>query len=201
MLTNSTTLVSILGISFITATLVALPAGFIVVTRVLFAWSFDRLIPAKVNEVNARTHAPLIANATVLTITLAFLAFVIYGTSRFVGIFFSGAMAQCLSFMILASTLIVLPFRHRTFSDASPIKRSIGPIPILSLVGVLALAAYIFFFVLLATKDALGANTHVGWVATFIIAGAAIVFYPIVYLVNRWRGVDLGLAYRGLPPE
>ena len=32
-------------------------------------------------------------------------------------------------------------------------------------------------------------------------AGLGIVIYPISYLINRARGIDLGLAFRELPPE
>ena len=72
---------------------------------------------------------------------------------------------------------------------------------VLSLVGVAALLVYVLFFYPLATNNALGANTTTGWVATGIIAGLGIVIYPISYLINRARGIDLGLAFRELPPE
>ena len=63
-----------------------------------------------------------------------------------------------------------------------------------------ALLALLFFYPL-ATNNALGANTTTGWVATGIIAGIGILIYPISYLINKARGVDLGLAFRQLPPE
>src|SRR5713226_8227414 len=37
------------------------PTGFLIATRNLFAWSFDRLAPANVADINDRLHAPLIA--------------------------------------------------------------------------------------------------------------------------------------------
>ena len=71
----------------------------------------------------------------------------------------------------------------------------------LAIVGLLALAVYALFFYPLATNDTLGANTTTGWIATAIIAGIGILLYPISYLLNRARGVDLGLAFKQLPPE
>jgi hypothetical protein len=71
----------------------------------------------------------------------------------------------------------------------------------LTLVGIGSLALYIFFFISLATQDALGANESTGIRAVVIIAAIAILIYPVSYLINRRRGVDLGLAFRQLPPE
>ena len=79
--------------------------------------------------------------------------------------------------------------------------RRIGGIPTLTIVGLAALAVYILFFYPLATNDTLGANSNTGWWATAIIAAIAILIYPISYLVNKSRGVDLGVAFKDLPPE
>jgi hypothetical protein len=66
---------------------------------------------------------------------------------------------------------------------------------------VLSLALYVFFFVSLATQSALGANAPSGIWATVVIAVCGVVIFPVSYLLNRSRGVDLGLAFRELPPE
>ena len=71
----------------------------------------------------------------------------------------------------------------------------------ITVAGVGALAVYVFFFISLATTDALGANASAGIRATVIIAAIALLLYPISVVVNRRRGVDLGLAFRELPPE
>ena len=44
---------------------------------------------------------------------------------------------------------------------------------------------------------------QVPWYVTalIIIAAIAVLIYPVSYLINRRRGVDLGLAFRQLPPE
>jgi hypothetical protein len=68
-------------------------------------------------------------------------------------------------------------------------------------VATVSLAVYILFFVSLLTADALGANGSDGIRATYIIAGVAILLYPISRVLNRRRGVDLGLAFQELPPE
>ena len=59
MLTDSAILIAIMSISFVLAFFAALPPTFLIATRSLFAWSFDRILPDKVSEVNDRTHSPV----------------------------------------------------------------------------------------------------------------------------------------------
>jgi APA family basic amino acid/polyamine antiporter len=201
MLTKSSFLIGLISFSFIIAFIVALPATFLIATRSLFAWSFDRILPSRVSDVNERTRSPLVANVIVLIATLIYLALIVYGSSKFLEIFFTAGMAELLTFFVVAATAIWFPYRRRELYEASPIRRSIGGIPVISLVGVAALLVYVLFFYPLATNNTLGANTTTGWVATGIIAGLGIVIYPISYLINKARGVDLRLAFRELPPE
>ena len=201
MLTSSKFLIALISLSFIVAFIVALPATFLIATRSLFAWSFDRILPDQVSSVNPRTRSPLVANAIVLAATLVYLALIVYGSSKFLQILFTAGMAELLTFMVVALAGIAFAFRRRALYEASPIRRSIFGIPVLTLVGLASLAVYVLFFYPLATNDTLGANSHTGWIATIIIASLGIIIWPISYFINRVRGVDLGLAFRQLPPE
>jgi amino acid transporter len=201
MTTSSTILIALISFSFIVAFIVALPATFLIATRNMFAWSFDRILPDKVSEVNERTHSPVVANVITLAATLIYLALIVYGSSKFLEIFFTAGMAELLTFFVVAIAATVFPFRRKAMYDGSPIKRAIIGIPALTLIGVAAFLVYALFFYPLATNDTLGANTTTGWVATGIIAGLGIVIYPISYLINKARGVDLSLAFKQLPPE
>jgi amino acid transporter len=201
MTTSSTILIALISFSFIVAFIVALPATFLIATRNMFAWSFDRILPDKVSEVNPRTHSPVVANVITLAATLIYLALIVYGSSKFLEIFFTAGMAELLTFFVVAIAATVFPFRRKAMYDSSPIKRAIIGIPALTLVGVAAFLVYALFFYPLATNDTLGANTTTGWVATGIILGLGIVIYPISYLINKARDVDLSLAFKQLPPE
>lgn len=201
MLTTSTPVVIVLNASFVIAFFVALPVTFLIATRALFAWSFDRILPEKVSEVNTRTRSPVIATAIVLVVALVFLALIVFGGGSFLAMLYTAGMAEIMTFMVVAISAIVFPFRRRAMYESSSINRTILGLPTISVVGVLALALYVFFFVSLATQDALGANASAGVRTMIVIAAIAIVAYPVSYLVNRRRGVDLGLAFRELPPE
>jgi amino acid transporter len=201
MLTKNSLLIALIGISFVAANFVPFLATFLIATRNMFAWSFDRILPDRVSDVNEATHSPVIAVIIVLVVSLIYLAFIVYGGGTFLQIFYTAGLAELLTFMVVAITGIVFPFRRKGMYEGSPIRSSILGIPTLSVVAVISLAVYILFFVPLLTNNALGANAPKGIGATIVIAAVSILLYPISYYINRSRGVDLGLAFRELPPE
>jgi amino acid transporter len=201
MLTHSTVLIVIIGISFIAATIATLPPSFYAVTRSMFAWSFDRVVPPKISEVNELTHTPLIANAIVLLVAIAYLAFIAWGPSYFLDVLYTLLAGQILTFLVVFIAGMAFPWRRRHLYEASPIRRSIGPVPLITAVAVVAFAVYGFFLYSLLATDALGANQPAG---LWTMAGAAIVsllLYPIARWLNARRGTDIGLAQRELPPD
>ena len=200
-LTTSKVVLVIVGISFILATIATIPPSFFAATRSIFAWSFDRLIPTQISAVNERTGSPLIANAIVLGVALGYLALIAFGPSTFTTVLFTIIAGQLLTFMTVAVAGIVFPWRRRALYETSPIRRNVAGVPLITVVGVIALAAYVFFFYSLMTTSALGANSSAGIWALVIIAVVSLSLYPISYLANRRRGVDLALAFRSLPPE
>lgn len=201
MLTSSTVVIVLLNLSFIVAIVVALPATFLIATRSLFSWSFDRVIPDKVSEVNERTRSPLVANMLVLAVTLIYLAVIVFGGGGFLKLLYTAGIAELLTFLVVAVAGIVFAYRRRRMYEASSVRRTILGLPALSVIGLVSLAVYILFFVSLLTADALGANGSDGIRATYIIAIIAVLIYPVSKALNRRRGVDLGLAFQELPPE
>ena len=202
MLTGSSFLIALISFSFIVAFIVALPATFLIATRNLFAWSFDRILPSRVSDVNERTRSPLVANAIVLAVTLIYLGLIVYGSSKFLEIFFTAGMAELLTFMVVALTAIWFPFRRRSavrgFADPALVRwrfrcsRSSGWRRCWSTCCSSTRSRP-------TTPSA--RTTTTGWVATAIIAGLGIAIYPVSYLINKARGIDLRLAFRELPPE
>ena len=201
MLTSSTVVIVLLNLSFIVAIVVALPATFLIATRSLFAWSFDRVIPDKVSEVNERTRSPLVANMIVLAVTLIYLAVIVFAGGGFLKLLYTAGIAELLTFFVVAIAGVVFAYRRRQMYEASSVRKTILGLPALTVIATVSLAVYILFFVSLCTADALGANGSDGIRATYIIAIIAVLIYPVSKALNRRRGVDLGLAYQELPPE
>ena len=180
--TKNDALIIIMQIGFA----VALYLGFIVtcliMVRSLFAWSFDRILPDAVSSVSGLTRTPLVANVVVFICMIIFLALIVYGPNTFQQILLTAVAGQLLTMIYVAISGIILPWRRPDLYEQTPLagKKLLG-LPAISIVGTLSLGAY-----LLA-------------VAVILVAG-----YPLYFLsrwVNRRRGVDLGLAFRQLPPE
>ena len=79
-------------------------------------------------------------------------------------------------------------------------KKILG-LPAISVVGCISVAVYLLFLIPLLTNSALGANKREGLIALVVIAVAGFPVYFLSRWLNRRRGVDLGLAFRQLPPE
>jgi basic amino acid/polyamine antiporter, APA family len=201
MLAHSSIVVVIIAISFIAGVLAVMPPTAMVASRNIFAWSFDRLIPQKANEVSERTHSPVIANTIVLVVQIGLLVFLTYAPATYINFIYTATMGQLLTFMLVAVAAMVFPYRRRAIYMNSPINQAIARIPAISIVGLLALAVYGLFFYSFLTANALGANVAVGEWAMVVIAVVGIAGYGVSYLVNRSRGVDLSIAFEELPPE
>jgi APA family basic amino acid/polyamine antiporter len=201
MLSNSSFLIVVMALSFVLAFFVGQPATFLIATRSLFAWSFDRILPQRLAAVNERTHSPLVANAVVLVVSLGLLALLVYGPSRFLDMLFTAGVAETLTFLVVAAAAIAFPWRRHQLYQESPIARRFLGLPAIAVIGVLAIGVYLLFMVSLLVNGELGANAMPGIVAMIVIAAAPFLIYGASYLWNRQRGVDLGLAFRELPPE
>jgi APA family basic amino acid/polyamine antiporter len=201
MLTNSSFLIVVMALSFALAFFVGQPATFLIATRSLFAWSFDRILPQRLSEVNERTHSPLIANAVVLAVSLGLLALIVYGPSQFLDLLFTAGAAEILTFLVVALAAIVFPWRRRQLYQESPVARRFLGLPAIAVIGFLSIGVYLFFMITLLVNDDLGANAPPGLIAMIVILVLPFLIYGVSYAWNRRRGVDLGLAFRELPPE
>lgn len=202
MLTSSNVLQIIMTVGFALAYIATLLPTVVIVVRNLFAWSFDRILPERVSDVDERTGAPLIANAIVFVGAAAYLAFMSFGPTtalQTVGAFTLGTL---ITFTIVAAAAIVFPYRRPDlFKNSAIATWKVGPLPAITVAGLVALPAYVFWTIRFATSNALGANTTTGWVFILAILGISAVAYPIALVINRRRGIDISLSGRELPPE
>jgi basic amino acid/polyamine antiporter, APA family len=201
MLTDNAAVIAIVTLTFALAYIVALPPTFLIATRSLFAWSFDRIIPERVSSVNDRTHSPVVANIIVLVLTLIFLALTVYGPADFLTLMYTAGAAELLTFIVVAIAGTIFPFRRPELWAASPIATKVAGIATITLVGIAAAIVYVIFLIPLLTNSTLGANATPGLVGMAALIIIPIVIYPIAYFVQRRNGVDLSLAFQSLPPE
>jgi basic amino acid/polyamine antiporter, APA family len=192
---------AIMIIGFGVGLLIWLPQTMLLVSRSMFSWSFDRIMPARLSYVDARTRSPVIAIAIVALRAIGSTAIYAF-TTWFTAI--SVLLGLSLTLLVTAVGGIVLPFRQRAMVENSPYGRRIAGIPVVSLVAFVALIGFgLGVAVILwdpGSGASLSANPGKLWLALGIYA-LAFVIYFVSRAVRRSQGIDLSLTYRELPPE
>ena len=178
---------------------------FIVPTRNLFAWSFDRVLPSFLTRVT-RNGVPWVA-VLVLAISsgialwiqtyTTYFDYATLGYSNF-GFWFAVGIV-CLAGAIF-------PFLKKSLFNQAPriVRARLGPVPVLTLVGVAALGASWFVSYASSTATYLGITSGYSlWDLLFlpIVFVLGIILYWVSYAIQKARGVPIDLISKELPPD
>jgi len=200
MVSNNPAIQFIIMASMVAATFAYVPATMLIISREWFAWSFDRLLPAKFADVSERFHTP------VLSITInwivGFLVFVVFTFySAYLGFFTTAAWDTTLvTVAVLCLAAIFLPLRKDLWAT-SPVRNfKIAGIPVVSIGGILGffyngLAVYAFTFTPIL---GFGLPSTVVLVVTFLVP---FILYWIVAAVRKRQGIDVRMIFQSIPPE
>jgi amino acid transporter len=188
----------IFAIGFFFGGIFYFPQNQILASRVMLAWSFDRLMPQRLGHVDKRFHAP--TTATVICGVISIISLWVYTYTTYLGLL-SQLFAVGFSFFVTSIAAIVFPFRRREMFESSPANIKIGKIPVMSLVG---LGNALFMLVFLYqnwTDSALGSNSPQSLALIIGILAISFVLFFIIRAVRRRQGIDLDALYREIPPE
>jgi amino acid transporter len=198
-LVSNTPLLIIVGAGLVVWSFFWLPSAMIIATRAMFAWSMERLMPAKLSEVSPKTNAPWVATLTVAVIAELFL--IAYWQDWFT--FLTPFLAYSVVFLTVSIAGIVGSYRRSTremFAKAGWDKRVLG-MPIVALCGVVGVFYWGVALYMAMSVDALALNTTKQILLT---AGQFVVPFVLFFAVAAWRssrGIKLQAAYAELPPE
>jgi amino acid transporter len=201
-MTGSTVLNVLIGISFILWHVLLLFVMGMVCTRNLFAWSFDGLMPRKLADVGERTHAPWVS-AIVITIVAAVLL-ALYVFTSFFTIVVNYIVIFSIAFWLTSFAAILLPYRRPDLFAQAPqsARRKIAGVPAITLLGAGNLALFTLILVASFKTPAFSGptgNRAIAFVVGIYVVGA--ILYWIAKAVQKSRGVDLNLLYKEIPPE
>ncbi len=176
---------------------------FILPTRNLFAYSFDRILPTFVARVS-RNGVPWVA-----VIILAVAAFISLWVGTYTALLTYLSYANFgfwLAVAIVCLAAALFPFlRPDMFSRAPPLVRAkVGKVPILTLVGAASFAASLFVSYAASTAQFVepsGAYNYyyLAFLPLVFVVGLAI--YGISWAIQRSRGVPVELISKELPPD
>ncbi|HUH15893.1 MAG TPA: amino acid permease [Gaiellaceae bacterium] len=189
----------LVGIGLVIWSYFWIPSAMMIATRAVFAWSFDRLVPAKLSEVNQRTNSPVWAVVAVAVVGEAFLIAYWRGWFDFLAPF----LAYGIVFLTVSVAAIVASYRPSTrkfITEAGWDKRYFG-VPLLALCGGVGVVYWGLALWFALTEDLLFLNTTKQIVLTGLQFAIPLVIFAAITLWRRSQGVDLALAYKELPPE
>ncbi len=190
-------IIAILG--FTIGLVVWLPQTLLLVSRNMFAWSFDRVMPDKLSSVDSRSNSPLWAIGVMLVLAIASTAIYSF-TTWFSSL--SALLGLTIPLLVTAVAGILLPFRRRDLVENSPYRRRVGGVPLLSLVGGLALLGFSGAIAVLLWDPGSGASLSANpgklelAVAVYVVG---LVIWFLARAVRRNQGIDIDLSYQELP--
>ncbi len=200
MVTNNQLLKDLAGFGFFASILFIIPSGFFLVTRNIFAWSFDRVFPEPLATVSERFHSPV--NATILAgILLVILAY-LQAFTTFFGYLVNLMIVLYLTFIIVSISAIIHPFKDKElYANSLLTGKKFLNLPVLSWSGIGGLLVSIYLEYTVLSSPALGGP--ISWLS--IISVISILFIGIVvYYLFKWyrrrQGFDISMVFGQIPP-
>lgn len=198
-LVDSWPILLLVGIGLVVWSYFWIPSAMMIATRAVFAWSFDRLVPAKLSEVNQRTNSPVWAVVAVAIVGEGFLIAYWRGWFDFLAPF----LAYGVVFLTVSISAIVAAYRPSTrkfLAEAGWDKRYLG-VPLLALCGAVGVFYWGLALWFALSEDLLFLNTSKQITLTALQFAIPLVIFGAITVWRRSQGVDLALAYKELPPE
>ena len=175
-------------------------------SRIIFAWSFDRLIPEGVCYIHPTLNSPIVAISIIALIAEV-------GVLDASGWLWPGSvMGAQLNFVFFAAWTMLVPVTAITlfpftkpdlFENASAfVKRKIGKVPVITIVGTITFLFLVWLIVASFLYPAVGGMIGVGTLGTlagFIISGLAIFYIARAYRLNK-EGIDINWTFQSVPP-
>lgn len=178
--------------------------SFIIFSRAVFALAFDRFLPTSFADISEKFHTPVkaIILYAVLNI-IVLLLLTVPAASVTIYLYAVGLnVVYMLAFFLGSLSLVVLPYRGKAMFDVScPFRQRLAGIPIVSIIGAISailLAFYEYVFIINSTYYGVTPSflqVMVGFIVFFIA------LYFVVRAIRKYRGIDLAMVYKEIPPE
>jgi amino acid transporter len=192
----------LMAVAFPAATVAIIAAYILVLSRIIFALSFDRLLPTFMADVTPKRRVP--RNAYILSAIgfIVFVALSIY--SSFDSVFRDLTLMGAFGFVLVSLAAMLLPWMKKDLYESSPraFKGTwFGLPPIAVIGGISTLVNAWMVYEVIAQPKIVGGYSLSSILTVAIVFGWGLVAYVIARLWTKSRGVGFGLATRELPPE
>jgi amino acid transporter len=194
-------MLTFIAICFLLAILWWTPTGFMMGTRNMFAWSFDRLAPEKLTTVSDRFHTPVIATITVGCIVELLNYLNIY---QGLGSYLLNIIAVMgVAFIISSIAAAVTPWRRPQLHAQAPgwARASVTGVPVITIIAAISAISWGFVIYVAFHTGFGGTFGFKPMLEAFTAPLIGIVYYIAVRLIRRAQGMQLGQAFTEIPPE
>lgn len=197
--TGSVLLLVIVGLGWLAWSVLYTPANLLWPVRFLFAWSFDRLAPSKLADVNRRTNTPVFATVFVLVLAEVFLILAqYYGMTKF---FVAAGFIVNVGMTGACFAAVLFPYVRRDIFESSPANIRWAGIPLIVIVGVIGSITMV-----IADIQFLTVKEFFVWAAptlwfSLAVGISGIVYYVVARQARKRQGIDVDLVFAEIPPE
>ncbi|MCL4562028.1 MAG: APC family permease [Chloroflexi bacterium] len=189
-------------LAFLLAIIWWTPAGFLLGTRNLFAWSFDRMAPEWVADVHPSLHTPVKATI-IIGLYIEFLNWMnIFGGLG--GYLINIIAVMALMFIIVGLAAVVFPYRRKDLFDNAPeaVRVKFLGLPLMVWAGIVMMITWAFVMVAAFTASQFGLNVSpLAMIEAFTAPIIAIIWYIIARVIRRNQGIDMDRVFAEIPPE
>jgi APA family basic amino acid/polyamine antiporter len=193
-------LLYLMGIGFVLWPLGTIIFVYTIASRSIMAWSFDRILPDKMSQVN-KFRTP--TYAILACLILSEISLYLYTYSVYFATFVAASVVGIVGVYGLTCVAgMVFPWRRKELYKGSPADINVGKVPLIAIGG---LGGVIFMAVMMygtLTNEFAGV-----WIYNPIAVISSLIFiilgYPIFYIskvIRRRQGIDLSQVYKEIPP-
>jgi amino acid transporter len=173
---------------------------FFVPVRNIFAWAFDRTIPLKFADVDRR-GVPWVS--TILYGIIAYISCYLAVYTTVFQYFAYTNFGWFLAIAIVMFSAAIFPWRRKDIYGSAPsiVKAKIGPLPLVTLAGVIAgiLSLWVSYSSIIPAYTGSAINP-VYVFSMLVIFAVGLIIYAISYAYHKSKGLPIDLAAKELPP-
>lgn len=169
------------------------PAFMVGASRIIFACSFDRLLPESFASVNERFHSPHWAVTFSAIVGLIYVVLNYYGTWL---VWVGSEVMLVMTYLFISIAALVFPFIRSDIWERGR-RLTIGGVPVVSVLG--AIGLFFFFYQFWMSISGLDPGLHGMWWYT-IFYFVLLLILAAYYWKNKKRGIDVRSIYSEVPP-
>lgn len=171
-------------------------------SRIIFAWSFDRLVPEQVCYIHPTLHSPIVAIAIITGI--AEVGVIDAATGGVMGAQLNFVFFAVCTQLVPVLSMTLFPFlKPDLFENASAfVRRKVGKVPMITIVGTITMLYLLWMIIASFLFPAVGGRIGLGTLGTlagFIISGLIVFYVARAYRMNK-EGIDINWTFQSVPP-